>query len=124
MLGAAIEIKSPGSKDPEAVDEPEEGAGPKPLASARVVVVGDSSFARNGMITQLFNTDLVLNTIAWLTGKEEVISIRPNQFPSSTILLTGEDRAKVFFVAVLALPMLVSMFGIGMMISRGRRSQS
>jgi len=124
VLGAAIEIKGPAAKEPEAVDEPPEAAGPKPLTSARVVVIGDSSFVRNGMITQLFNTDLVLNTIAWLTGRQEVISVRPNQFPSSAIFLTGDDRAKVFFIAVIALPMLVSMFGIGMMISRGRRSQS
>ncbi|MCZ7587246.1 MAG: Gldg family protein [Deltaproteobacteria bacterium] len=123
VLGAALEVHSQHTP-PADPDEPEGEDAPATPASARVVVIGDSTFLRNGLVTQLYNSDFALNVVAWLAGKEETISIRPNQFESSMILLTGDDRAQVFFISVLAVPMFVTMFGIGVILSRSRRSNA
>lgn len=136
VLGAALEISAPSAatpdspdQDPADQDQPDpDPAEPKKSEKApeggRIVVFGDSTFARNSLLGQLYNTNLVLNTIAWLTGKEEIISIRPNQFGSSPIFLSNEDRASVFFLSVVFIPMLVSVFGIGVIVMRNRRSNA
>ena len=50
----------------------EEGAEP------RLVVVGDTHFAANELLDSGRNRDLFLNSINWLLGDVEAISIRPN----------------------------------------------
>ena len=45
--------------------------------TARLVVFGNAGFANNQFIGQYFNRDLLLNTVSWLVGEEELISIRP-----------------------------------------------
>ncbi|MCB9475965.1 MAG: GldG family protein [Deltaproteobacteria bacterium] len=131
VLGATVEITKDADSptaDPDNpasdLDAPGEDEAKPALTQGKVVVIGDSSFLQNAMIGQLYNNNLALNAVAWLTGREETISIRPNRFEASDIFLTGEDRAKVFFVAVIAVPMLVSMFGIGLLIARGRKSNT
>ena len=45
----------------------------------RVAVFGDSEFAGNMLVTRYYNQDLFFNTIAWLIGQEDDISIRANE---------------------------------------------
>lgn len=117
VLAAAVEM----SAAPPADDVDEPGAD-KPAEGARILVFGDSDWARNKFITQLYNNNLALNAVAWLAGREEIISVRPNQYDAAPVFLSGDDRDTVFFVSVFAVPLLVAMFGIGVFISRGRRS--
>src|SRR5262249_53248269 len=44
---------------------------------ARLVVYGTASFADNKNINTLYNRDLFLNSIGWLSSQEELLSIRP-----------------------------------------------
>ncbi len=128
VLGAAIEVTTTTPADLAEAKDDDTATSPEnkvdSVIQSRIVVVGDSTFARNGMLGQLYNANLVLNSIAWLTGKEEIISIRPNEFAPSSIFLSAQDRAAVFFISVVFIPMLVSMFGIGVIISRNRRSNA
>ena len=50
---------------------------PKP--ETRVVVVGDSDFASNGVLGIQGNRDLFMNMVGWLSQQENLISIRPKE---------------------------------------------
>lgn len=82
-------------------------------AGGRVAVFGDSEFAGNLLITRYYNQDLLFNTIAWLIGQEDQISIRANEaksgqlelslislFFSSTLMLLGIPGITIAAAAV------------------------
>lgn len=48
-------------------------------AGGRVVVFGDADFASNLYLLKGTNQDLLFNTIAWMVGEEDQISIRANE---------------------------------------------
>lgn len=85
----------------------------------RLVVFGDSDWATNRSISLYFNQDLFLNTVGWLAGEEETISIRPRGTRASTLMLTANQSQAVFYLTVLLLPELI-LFA-GMIIWLGRR---
>ncbi|NKB88717.1 MAG: hypothetical protein GKS06_10900 [Acidobacteria bacterium] len=87
----------------------------------RLVIVGDSEWANNRYIGNFFNRDLFLNAVTWLAGEEEMISIRPRQTRSSSVMLTQQESTAVFYLTVLLLPELV-LFG-GMFVFLGRRNR-
>ncbi|MBZ0273153.1 GldG family protein [bacterium] len=118
-MGVAIQFPGGAPLQDEEMPPLEDGPG----AGGRVVLIGDSTFLRNGMIAQLYNNNLALNVIAWLAGKEENISVRAHEFTPSMMMMTGEERPQVFFVSVIGVPMLLSMLGIGVLVLRGRRSE-
>ena len=74
------------------------GAPPPPAApgetppapkTARLVVFGDSDFASNQLIDEFRNRDLFVNSVNWLLGDVEAISVRPGQ-PRATPLAAHE----------------------------------
>ena len=104
--------------DTEETTEPDE-ATPASDATApfdlegRVVVVGDAQWVQNTRLTVMYNEDLALNVVAWLTGgDDETISIRPRARRASTITLTGQQGWGVFYATVLLLPELVLLSGL------------
>jgi len=79
----------------------------------RIVVVGDAEWVNNSRLTLMFNEDLALNMVGWLTGgDEETISIRPRARRASTISLTEGEGWRVFYATVLLLPELVLLCGL------------
>ena len=80
--------------------------------TARLVVFGNAGFANNQGIGQYFNRDLLLNTISWLVGEEELISIRPRTLRASKIQLTPEQGTTVFYLSVLILPEILLIAGL------------
>lgn len=66
-------------------DEASEAAGPLVLAAvaengtsgSRVVVFGDADFATNRFFYQLGNGDLIVNSVDWAAGQENLISLTP-----------------------------------------------
>ncbi|MBI4358280.1 MAG: GldG family protein [Candidatus Omnitrophica bacterium] len=93
--------------------------GPLPVAVAlqgsggkgRLVVFGDSDFVANSYLNLSGNSDLILNTIAWLTGDEFAISIRPRMRETTPLYLKEVDQRFLFVVPVLGFPMLSIMMG-------------
>lgn len=115
----------------------EEKGGPLPIAVAavrktgvvddsgqpvtsRVVVIGDSDFATNGqLITETQGSlNLLMNTMAWLTEREDLIAIRPSGKTDPPIVLNqGEERA-IVWVSTLLTAQLVAAAGLAAFLLR------
>ena len=77
-----------------------------------MVVFGNAGFANNQFIGQYFNRDLLLNTVSWLVGEEELISIRPRTIRASRVQLTADQGTTVFYLSVLILPEILLIAGL------------
>jgi ABC-type uncharacterized transport system involved in gliding motility auxiliary subunit len=82
---------------------------------ARLVVVGSTIFAVNQLFTQRpLNADLALNSISWLVGQEETVSIRDRTVRASRAELTAAQSVRVFYLSVLIIPELLIIFGVAL----------
>jgi ABC-type uncharacterized transport system involved in gliding motility auxiliary subunit len=87
----------------------------------RLVVVGDVEWVNNSRLTLMFNEDLALSMVGWLTGgADESISIRPRARRASRISLTEAQGWGVFYATVLLLPELVLLCGLAIWWRRRR----
>ncbi len=89
------------------------------LLQMRIVVVGDSDFGTNGVARAAGNGDLFQNIITWLADEGDLVSIRPQDIPTTTLLLNDKQTAVIFSVSVLILP--IGIMSIGLIIWRKRR---
>ncbi|HCC57178.1 MAG TPA: hypothetical protein DEQ47_07920 [Solibacterales bacterium] len=82
------------------------GSGP---TQGRFVVIGSSSAAANQIlgVRQVGNRDLILNTFNWLTADEDLISIRPKDPDDRRINLSGRQLATLFYLTLIALPLII-----------------
>jgi ABC-type uncharacterized transport system involved in gliding motility auxiliary subunit len=78
----------------------------------RLVVYGDTDFANNQNLSQVFNQDFFLNTVDWLAGESATIAIRPRTLRASRVSLTVKQFDNVFVASVLMLPELLLILGI------------
>ena len=81
-LGAAV--SAPATEAPakpaEAKPEPTAtGYAEPPKPESRIVVIGDSDFASNGILGVQGNRDFFLNSVNWLAQQENLIAIRPRE---------------------------------------------
>jgi ABC-type uncharacterized transport system involved in gliding motility auxiliary subunit len=79
---------------------------------ARLVVFGDTDFAGNQYLENFFNRDFIMNSIDWLAGQANAISIRPRTLRASRFSLTIGEFDAVFVLSVLLLPELLLIIGI------------
>jgi len=79
---------------------------------AKMVVIGDSDFAGNSGIKEYGNMDLFLNTLNWLTGKEEMIGIRSKPVVRREIQLTAVKLKFVLYSCVVIFPLLIIIAGV------------
>ncbi|MBI2907916.1 MAG: GldG family protein [Chloroflexi bacterium] len=77
----------------------------------RVVVVGDSDFASNQYFYSLGNSDLFLNSINWLSGEEELISIRPKPPAFRRMVVTQAGWRWIVYSSIALLPLAVAAAG-------------
>lgn len=80
--------------------------------ATKLVVVGNLDFANNQFLPQLFNRDLLLNTVNWLGGQEELIAIRPRTIRASSTQLAPDETRRIFYLSVLVLPELLMFLGL------------
>lgn len=106
--------------------DPEDLAGPLPLAvvgrprvevddpekQPRLVVFGDSNFATNELIDAFSNRDLLLNSVNWLLGDVEQISVRPNVSRTSTVTLTAGQLQGIQYFSLFVLPEGIALVGV------------
>jgi ABC-type uncharacterized transport system involved in gliding motility auxiliary subunit len=78
----------------------------------RLVVFGDTDFADNQNLSQVFNQDFFLNAVDWLAGETATIAIRPRTLRASRVSLTVNQFNNVFVASVLLLPELLLILGI------------
>jgi ABC-type uncharacterized transport system involved in gliding motility auxiliary subunit len=78
---------------------------------SKVVVYGDSDWVKNGVIGNVFNKDLALNSIGWVSGQETGLSIRPRSLSASETAMTPDD-IKTILVSSFVLPELILILGL------------
>ncbi len=108
-IGVAVEAKLAdlGATPPAA------GEGKKGPEVARLVVFGTAGFANNQKLSQLpQNADLFLNSVSWLVGQEELVSIRNRSVRASRAELTPAQALNVFLYSVLVVPQLLTVAGL------------
>lgn len=117
--------------------DPEDPSGPQPLALAgtveltaglsteegeedvaaearpgRLVVYGDADFASNQLINAHRNRDLFLNTVNWLLGEVEHISIRPVRARASSFELSQDEFDQIRLLSLLVMPWGIAILGV------------
>lgn len=78
----------------------------------RLIVVGDSDFARNRYIAQAANADLFLNMVNWLVGDEGFISIDRKLPRASSVMMTNEQFYNFRYLSLFVLPEVTLISGI------------
>jgi len=103
-LGVALTrpVKSP---TPAQAQEPD-----KKPAESRLVVLGNSNFATDGVFEQQLNGDVFLNSVSWLSNQDEqLLSIRPKEPKNRRLNLTPQQANLLGWTSLL----LVPLFGFG-----------
>lgn len=108
-------------------------AGPVPLAVAgtvaaaeeggapgRLVVMGDSDFATNQLLGEFLNRDFYVNSVNWLLGDVEAISIRPGRPAASRLTLTQAQFQQIRTLALFVIPEAIALLGVFVWWSRRR----
>jgi ABC-type uncharacterized transport system involved in gliding motility auxiliary subunit len=80
---------------------------------ARLVVFGSAQYAENRNLDGTFyNRDLFLNTVGWLVGQSDLLSIRPRTLRASRVSFSQEEGTSIFYLSVLVLPELLLIAGL------------
>lgn len=98
---AAAATNAPAPTDPKA-----------PKAETRVVVIGDSDFIGNDLISFQGNADLFLNMVNWAAQQENLIAIGPKDPQDRRITLTEGQREGIFYLAIFMIPGIFLAAGI------------
>jgi ABC-type uncharacterized transport system involved in gliding motility auxiliary subunit len=102
-------------------DRPADIQKSKKFPVAKIVVFGDSDFVSNDYISASGNRDLFLNSVRWLAGEEDLISIRPKKLNSTPLYLKASQARLIFILPVLVLPGIILAAGIIVITRRKRR---
>ena len=78
----------------------------------RLVVIGDSDFATNGVVGIQGNRDMFLNTVNWLAQQENLISIRAREPEDRRLTLTADQQRRLFWLSMVLVPGLVLSTGV------------
>ncbi len=109
------------------VAQQDDGDKPGPLGVAevseigersRVAVFGSADFVSNRFFGFSGNSDLFLNTVHWIVGDENLISIRPKVAEKSKLSINQTELTVFFMVTVVLLPSIVLFSGIGVWLKR------
>ena len=88
-----------------AVADPENPDAPPP--EARLVVIGNSTFATDGLFDQQLNGDVFLNAVNWLGQQNDAaLSIRPKEVTNRRIVMTVQQQIGLGVFALLVLPVV------------------
>lgn len=93
-----------------ALSRPVEGAATaegEPPPESRLVVIGNATFATDGLFEQQLNGDVFLNAISWLGQQTDAtLSIRPREVTNRRITLTVQQQVGLGVFALLVLPVI------------------
>lgn len=103
------------TQPPEELEDEEEAENeleelPEPSIDSRVVIFGNSEFAKNGLFIQQLNGDIFLNSVDWLVISDDDASLglRPQEETNRRINLTSQQATILQNVAMLIVP----LFGV------------
>lgn len=79
----------------------------QPLQETRMVVLGNTDFATNGLFSQQINGDVFLNSISWLSQQDDrLLSIRPKEQKNRRINMTFLQASLLAWLAIIVVPFL------------------
>jgi len=79
----------------------------------RLAVYGSVEFADNRELEgSYYNRDLLLNTVGWLAGQGDLLSIRARTVRASRVQFTADQGTIIFYLSVLLIPQLLLIAGI------------
>jgi ABC-type uncharacterized transport system involved in gliding motility auxiliary subunit len=97
---------SPSPNSPKA-ETPASPAKAETQAQSRLVVIGSSGFATDGVFAQQLNGDVFLNSVSWLSQQDDqVLAIRPNEMTNRRIVMSPQQQMTVALVSVALLPLI------------------
>jgi ABC-type uncharacterized transport system involved in gliding motility auxiliary subunit len=109
-LGVALSRPVAGAATPE--DEP--------ASESRLVVIGNATFATDGLFEQQLNGDVFLNAVSWLGQQTDAtLSIRPREVTNRRITMTVQQQVGLGVFALLVLPLIG--FGLAVLMWLRRR---
>jgi len=114
-LAAAKKKKDGGEAAKEAA--PAKGADGKGK-EARIVVYGDVDFASDAYIGAQGNANLIFNTVNWLGGAEELVSIGPKRRIGEPVFLVEGEGTFVRLLTVWLMPLFVLLVGAAVYVRR------
>ena len=77
----------------------------------RVIIFGDSDFARNKFFFSNDNADFLLNSVNWLAEDFDLISIRPKVFPFRELVVNTRERDFIKWSSWFIPPSLMILLG-------------
>ena len=77
----------------------------------RIVLFGDSDFAKNKFFASSDNADFFLNSVNWLAGDHELIAIRPKVFPYRELVVTTRERDFIKWSSWFVPPVIMLIIG-------------
>lgn len=91
-----------------------------PAEESRMVVIGNSSFAIDGLFDQQLNGDVFLNSVNWLSKLDNpTLSIRPKEPTNRRFNLTVTQQLLLMLLALVVFPLL-GLIGAGTLWARRR----
>jgi gliding motility-associatede transport system auxiliary component len=98
----------------------EEGQAKGSKPEPRLVVFGDTDFASNQYLGAYRNRDLFVNSVNWLLGDVDAISIRPALSRASRVTLSIEQLSDIRYLSLFVLPEAIAVAGVFAWWSRRR----
>ena len=78
----------------------------------KLAVFGDSDFIVNSNVNVSGNRELILKTIAWMSGERALVDIREHKRPDTPLVLRSKDRQVLFWLPTVYLPGFILLAGI------------
>ena len=84
----------------------------QPNKLLKMVIFGDSDFARNNYFFSSENSDLMLNSVNWLADDFDLISVGPKLFPFRELVVNTRERDFIKWSSWLVPPTIMLILGI------------
>jgi ABC-type uncharacterized transport system involved in gliding motility auxiliary subunit len=84
----------------------------KSSKQSKLIVFGDSDFVIDHFIDSLANKDMIMNCVNYLTGQDNLISIRPKEFKKRDINFTSFQFMIIKIITIFLIPLLFTVNAI------------
>ncbi len=78
----------------------------------KIAVFGSADFSSNRFLLFSGNKDFILNTINWISGDENLITIRPKVAEMGKFVLTNTQLKLFLAVTVIFVPLMIIFVGV------------
>ena len=107
ILGIALSRPLESATSPATPTPNQQNKSDQPLQETRMVVLGNTDFASNGLFSQQINGDVFLNSISWLSQQDDrLLSIRPKEQKNRRINMTMIQASLLAWLSIIIVPFL------------------